>query len=365
MRQHQVALAFEDGVTRFISCTEDQTVADASYRSRINIPLDCRDGACGTCKAFCESGEFDGGTYIDDALSPDEAKQGYALPCSMKPTIGSGAAHRQHVRGGQDPGRNVCRSPDRTQPALTHHHGAHPRDPEPRRIGFPSRAIRQHRGPGHRREPVLLIQQCAGRESPDLPGEADAGWGDVDVSHGARPGRRRVDLHRSQRQFLPARDPASGTAARWGYRTGAHSVHRARDAGRDRQARACRLRSQHRPGPGRAGYAGTSRQRGGRSDLGALRRGSSQLGNAQGLCDQSYRPRAPLRRRRGRIPVWPAADGRGGPQALRRRGHRTRRVLLREVRVSGHQFARRTGRGARRAGGAHRTGARAGAPRCG
>ena len=85
MRQHQVALAFEDGVTRFISCTEDQTVADASYRSRINIPLDCRDGACGTCKAFCESGEFDGGTYIDDALSADEANQGYALPCVMKP----------------------------------------------------------------------------------------------------------------------------------------------------------------------------------------------------------------------------------------------------------------------------------------
>ena len=59
MTQYQVALAFEDGVTRFITCTEDQTVADASYRARINIPLDCRDGACGTCKAFCESGEFD------------------------------------------------------------------------------------------------------------------------------------------------------------------------------------------------------------------------------------------------------------------------------------------------------------------
>ena len=53
---HRVALAFEDGVTRFITCRDDQTVADASYRSRINIPLDCRDGACGTCKALCESG---------------------------------------------------------------------------------------------------------------------------------------------------------------------------------------------------------------------------------------------------------------------------------------------------------------------
>ncbi|WP_276587372.1 benzoate 1,2-dioxygenase electron transfer component BenC [Amycolatopsis iheyensis] len=82
---HQVALSFEDGVTRFITCAPDQTVADASYRQRINIPLDCRDGACGTCKAFCESGEFDGGTYIDDALTEDEAARGYVLPCSMTP----------------------------------------------------------------------------------------------------------------------------------------------------------------------------------------------------------------------------------------------------------------------------------------
>jgi benzoate/toluate 1,2-dioxygenase reductase component len=85
MTQYQVALAFEDGVTRFVTCTEDQTVADASYRARINIPLDCRDGACGTCKAFCESGEFDAGTYIEDALSPDEFEQGYVLPCVLKP----------------------------------------------------------------------------------------------------------------------------------------------------------------------------------------------------------------------------------------------------------------------------------------
>jgi benzoate/toluate 1,2-dioxygenase reductase component len=82
---HQVALSFEDGVTRFVPCRDDQTVADASYRQRINIPLDCRDGACGTCKAFCESGDYDGGTYIADALSDDEAAAGYVLPCSMKP----------------------------------------------------------------------------------------------------------------------------------------------------------------------------------------------------------------------------------------------------------------------------------------
>lgn len=85
MMSHRVALAFEDGVTRFITCTPEQTVADASYRARINIPMDCRDGVCGTCKARCESGDFDGGSYLEDALSPDEERAGYVLTCQMKP----------------------------------------------------------------------------------------------------------------------------------------------------------------------------------------------------------------------------------------------------------------------------------------
>ena len=47
---HSIALNFEDGVTRFIECRPDETIADASFRLGINIPLDCRDGVCGTCK---------------------------------------------------------------------------------------------------------------------------------------------------------------------------------------------------------------------------------------------------------------------------------------------------------------------------
>ncbi|MFF8955098.1 benzoate 1,2-dioxygenase electron transfer component BenC [Streptomyces sp. NPDC014894] len=81
----QVALSFEDGITRFIDCRPDETVADASYKARVNIPLDCRDGACGTCKSFCESGNYDGGDYIDEALTDDEAESGYCLPCQMTP----------------------------------------------------------------------------------------------------------------------------------------------------------------------------------------------------------------------------------------------------------------------------------------
>src|ERR1700692_4479770 len=80
-----VALNFEDGVTRFIACGPDETVADASFAAGVNIPMDCRDGACGTCKCHAESGDFDAGTYIEDALTEQEFAQGYALACQMRP----------------------------------------------------------------------------------------------------------------------------------------------------------------------------------------------------------------------------------------------------------------------------------------
>ena len=82
---HTIALNFEDGVTRFIEYGTVETVADASYRVGINIPLDCRDGACGTCKCRVESGTYDPGDYIEDALSEEEAAEGLALACQMRP----------------------------------------------------------------------------------------------------------------------------------------------------------------------------------------------------------------------------------------------------------------------------------------
>ena len=83
---YQIALTFEDGVTRFIECRDEETVADASYRSRINIPLDCRDGVCGTCKSFCESGRYELGDYVpDEAMTEEEEAEGYVLTCQMVP----------------------------------------------------------------------------------------------------------------------------------------------------------------------------------------------------------------------------------------------------------------------------------------
>ncbi|MFJ1258050.1 benzoate 1,2-dioxygenase electron transfer component BenC [Cupriavidus sp. CuC1] len=85
--QYNIALQFEDGVTRFITCADNETLSDAAYRQQINIPLDCRDGACGTCRGLCESGEYDlpESSYIEDALTPEEAAKGYVLACQTRP----------------------------------------------------------------------------------------------------------------------------------------------------------------------------------------------------------------------------------------------------------------------------------------
>ena len=81
---HKIALNFEDGITQFIDANEGESIADAAYRRGINVPLDCTNGVCGTCKAFRQSGEFDPGSYIEDALSEAEAAEGYVLCCQAK-----------------------------------------------------------------------------------------------------------------------------------------------------------------------------------------------------------------------------------------------------------------------------------------
>lgn len=84
---YNIALNFEDGVTRFINCNEGETVLDAAYRSQINLPMDCSDGVCGTCKGACQQGNYElGEEYIEEALTDDEAEQGMVLTCQMVPS---------------------------------------------------------------------------------------------------------------------------------------------------------------------------------------------------------------------------------------------------------------------------------------
>jgi benzoate/toluate 1,2-dioxygenase reductase component len=86
MNNYRIALNFEDGVTRFVECGANEKVLDAAFRHRINLPMDCSDGVCGTCKCRAETGSYDlGDDYIDEALTQDEADEGLVLTCQMIP----------------------------------------------------------------------------------------------------------------------------------------------------------------------------------------------------------------------------------------------------------------------------------------
>lgn len=82
-----IALNFEDGITRFIHCNPGEKVLDAAYRQKVNLPMDCSDGVCGTCKCRCASGDYAlGEDYLEEALSDEEAAARQVLTCQMIPT---------------------------------------------------------------------------------------------------------------------------------------------------------------------------------------------------------------------------------------------------------------------------------------
>lgn len=82
-----IALNFEDGVTRFIQCHAGEKVLDAAYRQKVNLPMDCSDGVCGTCKCHCTSGDYAlGEDFLEEALSEDEATARQVLTCQMIPS---------------------------------------------------------------------------------------------------------------------------------------------------------------------------------------------------------------------------------------------------------------------------------------
>ena len=83
---YTIALNFEDGVTRFIQCNAGEKVLDAAYRQKVNLPMDCSDGVCGTCKCHCPSGNYSlGEDYLEEALDEDEAQARQVLTCQMIP----------------------------------------------------------------------------------------------------------------------------------------------------------------------------------------------------------------------------------------------------------------------------------------
>ena len=70
---------------RKVTAKEGETILEAALGQGLNLPYQCRDGACGTCKGKILRGKVDYGTYQRGVLSDAEKEQGKALFCCAKP----------------------------------------------------------------------------------------------------------------------------------------------------------------------------------------------------------------------------------------------------------------------------------------
>ncbi len=84
MSNHNIALQFEDGVTRFINVAQGETLSDAAYRQKINI-LWIAVTVQWNLPRICESGSYDmpERNLYEDALTQKKlSKAIFCLPMS-------------------------------------------------------------------------------------------------------------------------------------------------------------------------------------------------------------------------------------------------------------------------------------------
>ncbi|MDR6353507.1 ferredoxin [Pseudomonas psychrotolerans] len=83
---HNVALSFADGKTLFIAVKPNELLLDAALRQGISLPLDCREGVCGTCQGRCEAGAYSQDYVDEEALSERDLAQRKVLACQTRVT---------------------------------------------------------------------------------------------------------------------------------------------------------------------------------------------------------------------------------------------------------------------------------------
>ncbi|GED22336.1 anthranilate 1,2-dioxygenase electron transfer component AntC [Halomonas halmophila] len=78
------AIIFRDGITRFVKVDSNELLMDAAQRHGVNLPVDCREGVCGTCRCLREAGEVDVEYIDEEALSEEEVAEGHVLACQTR-----------------------------------------------------------------------------------------------------------------------------------------------------------------------------------------------------------------------------------------------------------------------------------------
>lgn len=78
------AIVFRDGTTRFVKVDKHELLMDAAQRHGVNLPVDCREGVCGTCRCLRESGDVDVEYIDEEALTEEEIAEGHVLACQTR-----------------------------------------------------------------------------------------------------------------------------------------------------------------------------------------------------------------------------------------------------------------------------------------
>lgn len=82
--QHNIAFSFADGRTVFFQAHNNELLLDAALRNGICLPVDCREGVCGTCRGLCEKGRYEQDYVDEDILSESELSSGAVLSCQTR-----------------------------------------------------------------------------------------------------------------------------------------------------------------------------------------------------------------------------------------------------------------------------------------
>lgn len=81
---HKLALSFSDGNTVFVEARPGELLLDAAMRHGVALPVDCREGVCGTCRGRCESGLYELDYADEETLSPADLKARAILACQTR-----------------------------------------------------------------------------------------------------------------------------------------------------------------------------------------------------------------------------------------------------------------------------------------